>query len=396
MHLGEKSSRPLSARTRRLVKAVATGAGVLVLVSAWLHFAYREMPGLVVGNEFEISSGVDGTVARILKREDEHYRKGDELVTIESDALDAQLAAVERDLEEINRSLALEQSEEGLERRRTELAAETAKSEGELKAARVEIESIEHALPGLREWRDLGAERVRRGEDLRAQDAVTVSELEERRHSLLEAESKLADATAEQEILAGKAAKLEEILALYRARLKNLVDERTGFVADLELKRQEKSGERDRLRAKMADLHVIADHDGVITAVLHQEGENVTNGKAILRAMRDEDVWVEAYVPVGDKGYVKPGDRVDVLGQTPAGSLRGRVSKVLPVLRPLPEVYQTRIGRQQHYAVVVITLEDGNLARSVLSPAQQVTARFRRRFGLSEYVAANPQSRDGR
>jgi multidrug resistance efflux pump len=396
MHLGEKSSRPLSTRKRRLVKAMAAVAVVLVLVSGWLHFAYREMPGIVVGSEFEISSGVDGTVARVHWREDERFRRGDELVTIESSALEAQLAAVEHDLEEIDRSLAVEQSAEGLERRRTDLQAEIAQSESELESARVELGSAERVLPGLREWRDRAAERVKRGEELLAQDALTMSELEERRQELLEAESKLGDATAKQEIQGARAAKLEQILGLYRTRLRNLVAERTAFVADLELRRQEKIGELDRLRARQADLHVIADHDGVVTAVLRQEGEYVASGGPILRAMRDGDVWVEAYLPVGDKGYVKPGDRVDVLGEIPVGSLRGRVSKVLPVLKPLPAGHQIQLGRQQNFAVVVITLEDGSLARTVLSPAQQVTARLRRRFGFGQDVAANAQGRDSR
>jgi len=394
MHLGEKNHQPLSTRRRRLAKALGVIAALVVIVSLVMRFAYHEMPGLVVGSEFEISSRADGTVARIHKQENETYRKGDELVTVESEILGAQLAAVEHDMEEIARSLASEHSKEGLERRRFELQNAIASTESELQSCKVEMESIERVLPGLRQWRELAAVRLKRGEELRAQEALTIAELEDRRRSLVEADSKLEQATTKQGTLAAQRAKIEEVRSLNRVRLRNLVAERTAFITELELKRQEKEGERDRLQSSLADLHVVADHDGMVTAVIRQQGEYVASGGPILRVMRDEDVWVEAYLPAGEKRFVKAGDRVDVVGKMPLGSLQGRVSKVLPVLKPLPTLYQSRLGRQENYVVLVITMDDGDLARGVLSPAQQVTARIKRRIALPGDRQANAQGRE--
>jgi membrane fusion protein (multidrug efflux system) len=378
MHLGDKNNRPLSTRRRRLAKVLIGIAVLVVIVSAGLRLAYHEIPGLVMGREFEISSVADGTVAHIHKRANETYRKGEALVTVESQDLLAQLAAVEHDLEEVGRSLASEHSKEGLERRRFELQAAIASSESELRSCRVEMESIERVLPGLQEWRDLAAGRLKRGEELRAQEALTIAELEDRRRNLVDAQDKLEEAKAKQGVLESQKRKIEELLSLHRARFKNLVAERTSFITELELMRQEKEGERDRLQALLADLHLVADHDGMVTEVLRQEGEYVASGGPILRVMRDEDVWVEAYLPVSEKRFIKRGDRVEVRGKMPLGSLSGQVSNVLPVLKPLPVFYQSRLGRQENYVVLVITMDDGALARGVLSPAQQVTARIRR------------------
>jgi multidrug resistance efflux pump len=375
------------------MKVLGGVAAIVLVASTILHFAYREVPGIVMGQEFELSAGVTGTVARVHKRENEHYRRGDELVTLESDLLRAQIATVEHEIAELERGIALERSESGIERRRLELQAQIATIESELRSNQLEMESLARVVPRLHEWRDLTAERAARGEDLRRQDAITNAELEERRQRLYEADSKLAESTSKQEILAARIAKQEEILALQRSRLRGLTAERTAMVADLELELQARAGERDRLQAERGGLRLVADHDGVVTAVLRPEGEFVSGGSPVLRVMRDEDVWIEAYLPVGDKGYVRPGDVVEVTGEIPVGSLSGRVSKVLPVLKPLPSSHQNHLGRQENFAVLVITMDDGALARSVLSPAQHVTARIRRRL-LGGDLDATAQNRE--
>jgi multidrug resistance efflux pump len=394
MHLGEKTPHPPSLRRQRLVKIGVGAVILLVLLSLVTQVTYREMPAVVVGNEFDIPSQVDGTIARIHRQVDEPYRKGDELVTVESEGLRAQLEAVERDLDQLNRSLAIEKSEEGIERRRFDLQTSIASTTSELHSCRAEIESVNHLLPGIREWRDLTAERLRRGEELRAAGALTESELDDRRRVALETDGKLEDGLARQTGLEAKEVELKEILGLYRHRLASLAAERTGLITELDLRRQEKEGLRDRLLASLRDLRIVADHDGIVTGILRKEGEYVQSGGPILRVMRGEEIWVEAYLKVGDKRFVKPGDKIKLVGDISTGSLNGHVSKVLPVLRPMPTGQQMSIGRQENYAVLVITVDDQDLARTALSPAQQLTARVRRRFGLFAEPQANAQGRN--
>jgi multidrug resistance efflux pump len=253
------------------------------------------------------------------------------------------------------------------------------------------MESVARVLPGVSEWRELAAERLRRGEELLAQDALTVSELDERRRTAVETESRLQEALARQKSLTAKEVELKEILDLHRTRLASLAADWTGLITELELRRQEKEGLRNRLRANLDDLRIVADHDGIVTGVLRQEGEYVPSGGPILRVMRGEKIWVEAYLRVADKRFIKPGDRVKLVGEMTVGSLAGRVQKVLPVLKPLPPGQQSPLGRQENYAVLVITPDDAELARAILSPAQQVTARVKRRFGLFGEPQANAQ-----
>jgi len=393
MQLGEKTPVPLSLRRRRAVK-IAIGAVLLVaLISAVTHFTYRDWPAFVVGDEHAISSAADGTIARLLRSENEAYSRGDELVVIESEDLRTQLAAVEHDLEEISRSLRAEQSELGIERRRFELETSIAQTESQLRTAHADRAAIEQVLPSEKELRDLALERKQRGEELRAAGALTAAELEERRRGFVEAESQYAEAVARREGLTAKVVELEQVLALNRNRLAGLGKERTVLITDLELKRQEKDGERERLAASLAALRVVADHDGIVTSVLRKEGEYVPGGGAILRVMRNETLWVEAYMASGDKLLVEPGDRVDVIAKAPAGRLAGRVSKVLPVLKPLPAYLRSPLSRADNYAVVIIAMDDPAAARSLMSPAEQVTARIRRRLHFGSHEAPTAEAK---
>lgn len=390
MHFGEKIPAPLSPRRRRAVKIGIIAVLLLVIVSAVTHFTYRDWPAFVVGDEHEISSAADGTIVKISRRENEVYSRGEELVIIASDDLRTQLAAVEHDLEELTRSLLAEQSEVGVERRRFELETSIAQTESQLRTARADLASVEQVLPSAKELRDSALERKTRGEELRAAGALTAAELEERRRGFVDAESEFADLVARQEGLTGQVAEYEQVLRLYRGRLAKLGDERTTLITDLELRRREKEGERERLAASLAALRVVADHDGIVTSVLRKEGEYVPSGGAILRVMRNETLWVEAYMAAGDKLLVAPGDRVEVIARAPAGRLAGRVSKVLPVLKPLPLNLRSPLSRAENYAVVIIAMDDPAAARSLMSPAEQVTARIRRRlhFGSHERPAA--------
>jgi len=393
MQLGEKTPAPLSLRRRRAIKIAIAIVLAIALISAVSHFTYRDWPAFVVGDEHAISSAADGTIARLLRSENEAYSRGDELVVIESEDLRTQLAAVEHDLAEIARSLRAEQSELGIERRRFELETAIAQTESQLLTARADLAAIEQVLPSEKELRDLAHTRKVRGEELHAAGALTAAELEERRRGFVAAELQYAEALARREGLWAKAAELERVLGLHRIRLAKLGDERTTLITDLEIMLQEKVGERERLAAALAALRIVADHDGMVTSVLRKEGEYVPGGGAILRVMRNETLWVEAYMAAGDKLLVAPGDRVEVIARAPAGRLAGRVSKVLPVLKPLPLNLRSPLSRAENYAVVIIAMDDPAAARSLMSPAEQVTARIRRRLHFGSHEAPTAEAK---
>jgi multidrug resistance efflux pump len=387
MRLGDRPPHPLTDQQKRAIKLAAIVGGLLVVGSILIRASYREMPGYVVGSEIQISSAVEATVTEVHRRENEPYRRGDQLVTLENRGLQTQLEAVERDLDELTRSLAIEQSRDGFERRRFDLESSIATNQSELQTSRAELASVQQLLPGLSEWRDLSAERLRRGHELAAQDALTVTELDDRRRAAMEADSRYQDAVAKRLTLEARVKRLEQILGLERQRLGRLNEERTDLITELELKRREKEGERDEIQLAISRLVLTATGDGIVTKILRRPGELVRAGEPVLLVMRDEQLGVEAYLKVAEKKYVRPGDPVEVVAPAHSGTLKGRVLTVRPKLEPLPGPPSALIG-QQNYVVLVIALDDPEAARGALSPAQQVTTRIRRRlFGEDQAIA---------
>jgi multidrug resistance efflux pump len=251
---------------------------------------------------------------------------------------------------------------------------------------------LEQLLPGLSEWRDLSAERLRRGQELMAQDALTLTELNERRRVAMEADSRYQEAVAKRVMLEGRVKRLGQILGFERQRLGRFNEERTDLITELELKRREKEGQRDEIQLAISRLNLYATEDGIVTKLLRRPGELVASGEPVLLVMRDEQLWVEAYLKVAEKKYVRPGDPVEVVAPAYSGTLKGRVMTVRPKLEPLPGPPSALLG-QQNYVVLVIALDDPAAARSALSPAQEVTTRVRRRLlGEDQAIADGVQS----
>jgi membrane fusion protein, multidrug efflux system len=377
MRLGDRPPHPLAPQQRRAIKLTVVFGIVLILGSILIRATYREMPAYVVGSEIEISSAVEGTVAEVHHQENESFKAGDKLVTLENGKLKSQLDAVQHDLEEINHSLSIEQSRDGFERRRFDLESSIANDQSDLVTSQAELQGIDQLLPGLREWRDLASERFRRGQELRDQDAITVAELDERRRTLMEADSRYQESMTKRATLDARSKRLEQVLGFERQRLGRINEERTALITDLELKRREKEGDRDELQAAISRLVLVADHDGVVSKIIRKPGEYVSSGGPVLKVMQDEQLFVEAYLRVTEKRFIKPGDAVEVLG--PSGRLKGKISNVRPKLEPLPGG-SSAFRRQQNYVVLVIAFDDPRLARGSLTPAQHVTARIHRRL----------------
>ncbi len=383
MKIGENKSQPLSARDTRLLIGVGGLVALIVLFSTCSHLVYRELRGIVVGNTIDLASHAQGRIGDILLQENEPYQRGTLLVRLTNEGLQADVVAVEHEIDEVQRSLNLERSGQGLERRRYELLAAEAKAESDLIAAQVGIKGIDQILAGLELRRDTAAARLASAEELVAAQAMTAAELQERRKQALDATREYEEAAGRRRVLTSQEAGERRNLTFLRQRLENLDSDRTSMITGLEIQLADRQRDLTSLRNLLSELDIVADHDGVVTAIQRRPGEYVTAGQAILTVMTAADVWVEAYLPPSDKHSVHPGDRVRVTNSGGgSGTLDGRIDRILPVLRPFPGESGGMGSTASTYAVLIITLDDGERARTLLSPAQQVAAKVRRTWRL--------------
>jgi multidrug resistance efflux pump len=380
MRLGDANSKPLSTVQLRILLVVAAVIGIIIITSLYSHLAYRQLRAFVVGNTIGLASRVEGRIDDILLKENEPYTAGTVLVRLSNEGLRAEVASTEAQIEEIQRSLALERSAQGLERRRYDLQTAEADAESRLASARAGAEAIDHVLADLEKRRDAARERIAQAEALYAAEAMTAAELDQNRRECLSAMREYENAVSERRTHLAETNRQSRVLELVRKRLENLESDQTGLISELEIDLANRQGELRRLRAQLGELDIVAERDGIVSRVLRRPGEFVPAGETVLKVMTTDDVWVEAYLPASEKQRVQVGDVVEVRSRDHSGTtLTGRVDRILPVLQPLPHS-NGALGNGQNFAVLVVVFEDSDSARYALSPAQQVSARVRRRW----------------
>lgn len=100
-------------------------------------------------------------------------------------------------------------------------------------------------------------------------------------------------------------------------------------------------------RNQAAYTRLLADHDGVITAVLAEPGQVVSAGQPVFRLAREGEREVAISVPESKIGMLKIGAPAEVTlwaGDARAAPLQGRLRELAPAADPASRTYPARIA----------------------------------------------------
>jgi HlyD family secretion protein len=275
---GPSLLRPSVARARIRTSVVDRGP-----LEAAISAAGRVLPEV----EQVLTSPVDARVLKVRKRAGDRVKAGESIVDIDLSQAELAVAALDRDL-------ALKRNEE----HRKRLALESSLNDvlGRYESQKLDLDAKRAAL-----------ERKRQ---LHAAGLVSVQELKE---------AELAEAQAAIEL-----GQLDRSRGLARASNAAEVEGLALEVANLKSRRKDAWRELQRGTAR-------AEHDGVVTWTLTEEGATVRQGDAIARVADLSAFRVEGTVSDVNASRVAPGlpVRVEAAGQ----SLRGTISAVDPTVR---------------------------------------------------------------
>jgi HlyD family secretion protein len=252
-------------------------------IEAAISAAGRVLPEV----EQVLTSPVDARVLKVRKRAGDRVTAGDTLVEIDLSQADLAVAALDRDL-------ALKRNE--AHRKRLALDASLNDVEGRYESKRLELEAKQAVLDRKRK--------------LHAAGLVSVQELKE---------AELGEAQAEIELK-----QLDESRRIARAANAAEVEGLSLEAADLRSRRADAWRELKRGSAR-------ADHDGVVTWTLTEEGATVRKGDAIARLADLSAFRVEGTVSDVNAARMAVGlpVRVDI-GEL---KLRGSVAAIDPTIR---------------------------------------------------------------
>lgn len=325
--------------------------------------------GIIEADDIHVGSKIGGRVLKVVAREGQNVKAGEVLVLLEPYELNASLAEAQASLRQAEARLA-------------ELVAGYRKEEIEQAEAAMNQyqEDLERLLSGPRQqeidqakadWLAAKANREnaekfgQRMKDLLDRQLVAHQEYEDAQTKADEAEQRTRSAKERYELLLAGTRKEEVARARHRlseaeARLRQL---RSGFRKE-EIAQARAGVEIARARVELLktqlDETVIKSPVEAVVEVLDLEpGDLVGAGKPVATLLRNNSLWVRAYIPEERLSYVKPGIKVKVRVNSFSGrDFSGSVRRTHRQAEFTPRNVQTPEERVLQVFQMEVVLED--------------------------------------
>jgi HlyD family secretion protein len=353
---------------------------VLALVVAGIRYESSRRnqlaPGTLAGNgtieatEVEIGARISGRLLTVVPREGERIHRGQELATLESAELEAQLAQARGNLaaaeasfaevgagtrtEEIRRLKAQVQAARDAQAQaqaRLELlrAGTRAEQLAQIRAAAQQAQvAFDDAQRDFERTTRLAAEGAVAGRDL----DVATARRDAAAAALDAAKNKVAEAVAgarPEELHAAEAASAQAAAQLQSAQASldlGVAGPRRETLRAAEARVEAARGTVAAAEALLAQTRIVAPSDGTVTLRNAEPGEVVSPGFPIVRIADLARVRVRVYVPGPQVGRLKTGQRAAVVADAlPGKSFPGIVTEIAEKPEYTPKNAQTREER---------------------------------------------------
>jgi HlyD family secretion protein len=360
-----QSTLPRDAKPGALPKPVLLAFLIAILAGSIYYFYFKPLPppattlhvsGRIEGYETNIGPKIGGRVDYVAKREGELIKRGELLVKLADDDVQAQLrgaqarvlsaqekaseahyqlAVVDNQIAEAKVMVA--QSQEDTAARVDQAEANVATSEAKVAEARALLAQAKSEL-------EMASLRNERYVSLVKEQAISLDEADQARTSKNNAVALVSSRTANLEA-ARKQLKVSKA-GLEMARTSRLNPQmRSSQLAVLQQQRiqaqfKEKSAEHEvkntnseveQIKANIAYLNVNSPIDGVVTARSVEPGAVVVPGQNLLSLIDLSKVYLRGFVPEGSIGNVRIGQAASVyLDSQPKTPLEGEVIQIDP------------------------------------------------------------------
>lgn len=312
------------------------------------------LSGRIEGYETNVGAKTAGRVDYVAVREGDQVRKGQVIVRLDDAEIQAQLrgasaqvaAAQQRERQTslginvlesqiLEGQLTQQQSQGDAQGRIYEAEANIAQNEAQLAQAEAEVTQAASELKLASVDRDRYRQLVEQGavnrqEFDQAQSTFeTASAILGAREAAVNAARKQVTA-AQGALVQAKATALNP--SIRNAEVNTLRAQLNQTRAEMQASKSDVANliaAREQIRAQVAYLNVISPIDGVVTARSVEPGAVVTQGKTLLTVINPNTVYMRGYIPQGNIGKVRVGQRSRVfLDSAPTQPLGARVTAI--------------------------------------------------------------------
>jgi HlyD family secretion protein len=362
---------------KRLLVIVVIGAVAAGAFLAWRTF-FRVPPlppgvlavsGRIEGDDSAIAAKASGRIREITVREGDQLKAGAIVAVLDDDQIraresqataavrqsEARVRATEQQIAVLGEQL--RQSQLAVEQAKTDAQGKVSEAEGRLAAAEAQLAQAEAAHAQARWDRD-ASKRLYERELIPEQETRRAEHNEQSQAALVSAAKRQVEA-ARGSLTAAKASLVNPAMRI--AQVAAVQGQIAQAHADLAAARADAERARamlDEARANRADLNVTAPFAGTVLTRTAEPGEVITAGTPIITLIDLERVYLRGFVPEGQIGRVRVGQRARVyLDSAPTTPIEAVVSRIDPQATFTPENTYFREDRVKQVVGVKLQLQ---------------------------------------
>jgi HlyD family secretion protein len=339
--------------------------------------------GTIEALQVDVSARIAGRIVERTVREGDRVRRGQLLVRLDAEELEAdarRAEAVVRTAEATLRDLRAGARYQEIEEAEAQAARAQAQLDDLMAGARAqEVQQAEAALRNASATRVWTESDFRRTQELFRKDLVAMADVDRARQAY---EVAVANETAAREKLAlvragAREHEVEGARAAVRAARERVQLLRSGprpdAVAAAEAEVDQARASLALARKRLAEMRLVSPLDGVVLHKHMEIGETVNPGVPILTLVDPTDMWLRAYVSETDFGRVKVGQAATLTVDAFAGrTFAGTVTEVASQAEFTPKNVQTKKERVNlvFRIKIAVTNSDGTLKPGLPADAE--------------------------
>lgn len=325
--------------------------------------------GIIEADDIHVGSKIGGRVQKVVAREGQNVRAGEILVLLEPRELDASLAEAQAVLRQAEAKYALVTAgyrQEEIEQ--AEAAAKQARAELDQLLAGPRQQEIDQARA---DWLAAKAQAensrklMKRMEDLVKRELIARQEFDDALAKAEESEQKMKSARERYDLVLAGTRKEEIERARQRvgeaeAKLRQL---RSGYrkeeIAQVKFEVEASRARVQLIRTQLDETVIKSPVDAVVEALDLQPGDLVGPGKPVATLLRIGSLWVRAYLPEENLGFVQPGQKVKIrVDSFPSTDFSGVVRRVHRQAEFTPRNVQTHEERVLQVFQTEVVIDD--------------------------------------
>lgn len=351
-----KPKRKFSPRILIPLGLVLAGAGVATwyFLSAPSQTEPLRVSGRIEGYESDIGAKVTGRVESIAVREGDAVRQGQLIVRLDDEQMQAQLKGAAARLDSTQKQeeqarlqinllesqilenrLNLQQAQGDARGRIFQAESSVAASSAQLNQAEAQLQQANSELKLAQTNRDRFAKLVEQGAVTQQQfdQAQTTFEAAQAtvrsRQASVESFRKLVNSAQGQLVQAQTTGLNPDIRSVQLSGLRTQLAQTKLKLAEAQAEVAKAKADQQETQSKIADLNILSPIDGVVTTRSVEPGAVVTTGKTLLTLINPNTVYLRGYVPQGDIGKVRVGQKARVfLDSAPDKPLSASISAI--------------------------------------------------------------------